>query len=161
TAYKVNAAKGGTLTHGGQTKIKVPSKGFVNKDGRDVEGNVTIEYREFHDVADIISNGIPLAYDSAGHQFNLETAGMFDIRGHQNGEPVFVKKDKPIEVNLSSKVPDDRFNQYYFDTVAGNWQYLRRDNIPKPSKPVAKPVTVRKAAADTESEARIQDVYSK
>ncbi len=129
--YKVNNAKGGAITHSTSTTIKVPKNSFVDKQGKDVIGDVTIEYREFHDLADIVLSGIPMKYDSAGRPFNLESAGMFDIKGTQNGEPVFIKKDKPLKVELASTVKDDRFNQYYLDTVKQNWTYLKRDDFPK------------------------------
>lgn len=131
-SYKVNNASGGTIQHPSSTRIKVPKGAFVDKAGRDIVGDVTIEYREFHDAADIILSGIPMAYDSAGHRFNLETAGMFEITGSQNGEPVFIKPDKKVDVELASRNAEQRFNQYYLDTVARNWNYLKRD--------VAKPV---------------------
>ena len=128
TSYKINNAKGGEIKHPTSSKITVPKNTFVDKNGKDVIGDVTIEYREFHDVADIIVAGIPMAYDSAGTKYNLESAGMFDIKGSQNGEPVFIKPDKTVEVSLASTNSENRFNQYYLDTVAENWQYLKKDD---------------------------------
>lgn len=132
--YTVNNNKGGVIHHASSTKIKVPANSFADKSGKDVIGDVTIEYREFHDAGDIILSGIPMAYDSAGHKFNLETAGMFEIKGSQNGEPVFIKPDKKLEVELASRNPENRFNQYYLDTVARNWTYIKRDQ----ARPVEK-----------------------
>lgn len=140
TSYRVSGANGGSVTHNKATKIKVPANSFVDKQGQDIRGDVTIEYREFHHPADIIVSGIPMTYDSAGHRYNLESAGMFDIRGYHNGEPVFIKPDKSLEVELASQNAENRFNQYYFDTVAGNWLYMKRDLA------VATPLT-RAAAA--------------
>jgi hypothetical protein len=132
TAYKVNNSKGAELQHPTASKIKIPKNAFVDKNGKDIVGEVTIEYREFHDKADVIAGGIPMAYDSAGVKRTLETAGMFDIKGSQNGEPVFIKDE--IKVELASANPQDRFNQYYLDTVERNWKYLRRDNIDEREK---------------------------
>ncbi len=126
--YRVSAGKGGSITHGSSSKIKVPAGCFVNKKGEEIVGDVTIEYREFHDHGDVIASGIPMAYDSANAKYNFESAGMFDIRGYQDGEPVFIKPDKTLEVQLASRTPDNRFNQYFLDTVAGNWQYLKKDH---------------------------------
>jgi hypothetical protein len=128
TSYKIDNAKGGEIKHPSSSKINVQKNTFVDKNGKDVIGDVTIEYREFHDAADIIASGIPMAYDSAGIKYNLESAGMFDIKGSQNGEPVYIKPDKKVEVELASTTPENRFNQYYLDTVAENWQYLKRDD---------------------------------
>ncbi|MBA2613422.1 MAG: OmpH family outer membrane protein [Bacteroidetes bacterium] len=128
TSYKINNAKGGELKHPSSSKIKVPVNTFVDKNGKDVIGDVTIEYREFHDAADIIASGIPMNYDSAGTKYNLESAGMFDIKGTQNGEPVFIKKDKKVEIELASANSENKFNQYYLDTVTKNWQYIKKDH---------------------------------
>lgn len=139
-SYKVNAARGGEIKHSTHSKIKVPAKAFINKEGADIVGDVEIRYREFHNQADIIASGIPMTYDSAGTQYHLESAGMFDIRGYQDGEPVFIRPGKPITVELASQQPADHYNQYVLDTVAGNWQYLKRDHIrptPKATEPAA------------------------
>lgn len=127
TAYTVNNNKGATITHTTASKIKIPKNSFVDKNGKDIVGDVTIEYKEFHDIGDVIAGGIPMAYDSAGTKYNLETAGMFDIRGSQKGEPVFIKADKNLEVELASRNGEDKFNQYYLDTLDKNWHYIKRD----------------------------------
>jgi hypothetical protein len=140
SSYKINNASGGHVTHASSSKIRVPKNSFVDKTGKDIVGDVTIEYREFHDLGDIVLSGIPMAYDSAGLKFNLQSAGMFDIRGTQNGEPVFIKPDKTIEVELASLDPVDKFNQYYLDTLDKNWKYLKRDQMAmchKPAQPMA------------------------
>lgn len=129
SVYSVNTKKGATIQHNGKSKIKIEKNSFVDKHGRDIVGDVTIEYKEFHDAGDIILNGIPMAYDSAGKSYNLESAGMFDIRGYQNGEAVFIKKEKPIEIELASENTEARFNQYYLDTITHNWQYLQKDKL--------------------------------
>lgn len=128
TSYKINASKGGEITHHTQSKIKVPAKAFVNQQGQDVVGDVEIKYREFHDQADIIVSGIPMQYDSVGNQFHFESAGMFDVRGYQNGKPVFIKPDKPITVEMVSRQTTDRYNQYVLDTIAKNWTYIKKDH---------------------------------
>jgi hypothetical protein len=127
-SYKLNAQKGGVITHHTNSKIKVPKNAFINKKGEEIIGDVEIKYRELHNQTDILASGIPLKYDSAGISFNFESAGMFDIKGIQNNEPIYIKKDKTITVEFASKDTTDHFNQYIFDTLAHNWVYLKRDN---------------------------------
>jgi hypothetical protein len=128
-SYKVNADKGGTIKHTkSNSKIIIPQKAFVNKQGQDIVGDVEIRYREFHNQADIIASGIPMAYDSAGVKSQLESAGMLDIRGYQDNEPVFIKPDKTITVEFESQHPQDKYNMYVLDTIARNWVYTGRDN---------------------------------
>lgn len=128
TSYKVDNSKGADIKHPSNSKIKIPKSTFVNKQGEEIKGEVEILYREIHDQAEIIASGIPMTYDSAGIRSTFESAGMFEIKGYQNGEPVYIKKDQPLTVEFSSKDADDHFNQYYLDTVAKNWQYIKRDN---------------------------------
>lgn len=127
--YTVDNAKGGVIQHPSSSRIKIPKQAFVDKAGKEIVGDVTIEYREFHDAADIILSGIPMAYDSAGKKYNLETAGMFEITGTQNGQPVFIHPDKTVQVELASLNAEKRFNQYFLDTVARNWNYLKKDGV--------------------------------
>ena len=129
--YKVNTNKNTTILHTSNTKIKIPKNSFVDKNGKDIIGDVTIEYKEMLDVGDVILSGIPMHYDSLGHSFNFESAGMFNIKGHQNNEPVFIKQNKKIEIELCSKNNEDIFNQYYLDTISKKWNYLRKDIIIK------------------------------
>lgn len=146
TSYKVNAAKGGELAHHTNSKIKVPKNAFVNKEGKEIIGDVEIKYREFHDQADIIASGIPMTYDSAGTQYTFESAGMFDVKGYQNGEEVFLKQGKPLTVEMNSQYTDDSYNQYYLDTVAHNWQVIKHDT---PLLNLPETVTAKTEAAST------------
>lgn len=126
SSYKINNSKGGEIKHAA-SKITVPKNSFVDKNGKDIIGDVTIEYREFLHKADIIAAGIPMAYDSTGTKYNLESAGMFDIKGMKDGEPVFIKPGNELKVELASFTSENRFNQYYLDTVGRNWSYIKKD----------------------------------
>ncbi len=128
TSYKVDNSKGAEIKHATGSKINIPKSSFVNKKGEEIKGEVEILYREIHNQAEIIASGIPMRYDSAGKEFTFESAGMFEIKGYQNGEPVFIKDGKPLTVEFNSLNTEDHFNQYFLDTVAKNWTYLKRDN---------------------------------
>ncbi len=126
--FKLKSEHGATLKTQSNSKIIVPKNAFVNKKGENIIGDVEIQFREFHDQADIIASGIPMKYDSAGIQSHLESAGMIDIKGYQNNEPIFINPKKQITVELQSTQIADKFNMYELDTVAKNWTYLHRDN---------------------------------
>lgn len=153
SAYTINNSSGGTISHTSNSKIKIPKNSFVDKNGKDIIGDVTIEYKEFHDMGDVIASGIPMAYDSAGTAYNLETAGMFDIRGNKDGEPVFVKADKNLKVELASETDENRFNQYYLDTVARNWAYIKRDK----ARPVVKKQFITAAITTKGESSSVED----
>lgn len=158
--YKVNAQKGGELAHHTKSKIKVPKAAFVNKEGKEIIGDVEIMYREFHDQADIIASGIPMQYDSAGTKYTFESAGMFDVKGYQNGEEVYLKQGKPITVELASRYTDDRYNQYYLDTVAHNWQVIKHDSpvISPETAPPAQQIGTEKSEKEIQLVKKIEHV---
>ena len=126
--FKLKNDQGATLVTQSNSKIKIPKNAFIDKKGETIIGDVEIQFREFHDQADIIASGIPMKYDSAGIQSHLESAGMIDIKGFQNNEPIFINPKKEITVELQSTQSADKFNMYALDTVAQNWIYLHRDN---------------------------------
>jgi hypothetical protein len=132
--FKLKSEQGATFKTQSNSKIVVPKHAFVNKKGENIIGDVEIQFREFHNQADIIASGIPMKYDSAGIQSHLESAGMIDIKGFQNNEPVFINPKKEITIELQSTQSADKFNMYALDTVAQNWIYLHRDNSLKGQK---------------------------
>jgi len=128
STYRVKTEKGATIMHKNSSKITIPKNAFIDKKGNNIVGDVEIKFREFHNQADIIVSGIPMIYDSAGVQSQFESAGMIDIKGYQNNEPVYIKPDKKITVEFISEQTADRYNMYFLDTIAKNWVYIGKDN---------------------------------
>lgn len=127
--YTVNTRTGATITHISGTKVTFPANAFVDVNGNPVSGNVEVQYREFRDQADFFLSGIPMQYDSAGHTYQFESAGMMEISGMMNGQTVYLKKDKKVKVEFASKNSGTKYNLYQFDTLAGNWNYIGKDNV--------------------------------
>jgi hypothetical protein len=123
--YVAQSAAETTITHVTGSTISVPANAFVDENGKDVDGNIEIRYREFHDPIDILLSGIPMNYDSAGISYQLESAGMFEVTAFRNGKEVFLKPGKQLLVNMISanNNPDD-FNIYALDTTAKKWEYV-------------------------------------
>lgn len=126
--YKIDAQRGGEIVVN-KSKIVIPKNAFVNKKGVSITGEVTIEYNEYHHPVDIMLSGIPMLYDSANIKSNFESAGMFQINGTQNGENLEIHPEKSLEVKMASFNSENKFNQYYLDTIARNWVYLKKDVV--------------------------------
>lgn len=112
--HQINAEDGQELRFENGTVIKIPANAFVDKKGNTVKGKVDIDYREFHTVSEIMTSGIPMQYDDGKEQYDFESAGMLEIRGKQNGEEIYVAKDKTIAINMASH-KDGEFNLYEFE----------------------------------------------
>lgn len=131
--YTVDVAKGRTIQTATGTVIIIPKGAFKDADGNPVKGQVDISYREFHDAAAIIASGIPMTNTEKDKY--METAGMFEINGSQNGQAVGVADNKEIEVKMGSFVEGENFDFFHFDKKACNWD---TKGTAKPTKNVAK-----------------------
>ncbi len=120
--YSIVNEKGGyvKLPNGGF--INIPKNAFANSSGEIVKGGVVIEFRDFHNPAEIISSGIPMSYDSAGVSGDFQSAGMYEIRAFHNGGEVDVAKGKSIEIGLGSSKPEDDY-KFYDLKEDGRWNY--------------------------------------
>ena len=134
-SQNINASKGGVYKYDNGSKVIVPPAAFVDDNGQIVEGEVNIRYREFHDFVDFFLSGIPMEYDSAGVQYNLESAGMIEIYAEQDGKRLNISPNKKIdvelvsEINLKDKDAPLNFNIYRLDTEKRNWVYTGVDRI--------------------------------
>lgn len=132
----IEAETGGIYTHSSGTKLIIPANAFVHSDGRTVKGKVQIQYREFHDVADIFLSGIPMEYDSLGKKHNLESAGMMEVYAEQHGERLALAPGKGIDVEMTSRIKypksaaaPPRYNIYKLDEEKRNWVFEGIDDM--------------------------------
>lgn len=127
--FKVNARKGGTLQYSSGSKITFQPGAFVDANGNEVKGNVEVQYREMHDAVDFFLAGVPMEYDSAGQTWQLHSAGMMEIAAFVDGKVVYLKKDKPMQVEMASAYEGTLYNLYHFDTIQGNWVFKGKDDV--------------------------------
>ena len=87
------------------SSLQIPEDAFVDANGNKVTGKMDLGYRQFDDPADIIASGIPMTFKSEeGTTEQLESGGMFELRGSVGGEPVFIAPGKSIKTSLASSV---------------------------------------------------------
>ena len=132
-----------TLSLPSGSSIDVPEAAFIDAQGNAVSGDVNLAFREFHNAAEIIASGIPMkVMTENGTEEWMQTAGMYEINGFQNGEPVFIAPGKSLSVNLVSDVDGD-YDFWKFEEEAGNWGSLG----------VSTPMPNPNAAASSENDA--------
>ncbi len=144
TSHTVQPGQSTTLTLPTGTTIVVPAAVFVTLDGQPVTKPVDIQFREFHNAAQIIASGIPMKVRGPnGEEDWMQTAGMFEIKGFSEGREVKIVPGKAVTVNLASEVSGE-YPVWYFDPAAGNWAQQGANN-PTPN-PELKPLTREVAA---------------
>ena len=129
SSYTLNSDSGKLILLASGTRIFIPPFAFVDEKGNAVQGYFTISYREFHDILDCFVSGIPMEYDSSGKKFDLETAGMFEIKSYQGNNQLFFKSGKSIRVEMLSSRRTNGFNLYKLDTVQRNWIYYNKNKF--------------------------------
>ncbi len=126
--YTVESGRDTSLVYKTGTVIHIPAAAFRDKMGKPVKGKVELHYREFHDPGELLLSGIPMTYDSAGNKYDFESAGMFELYGFQNDQPVFIQNDKKIEVAMVSADHNaTKFNKYIYNTADKKWSCLGKD----------------------------------
>lgn len=128
-AFTVDAKKGRAWTATSGTVISVPPNVFVDANGQPIKGKVELQYREFHDAADILLSGIPMVYQAKGGPENFQTAGMMELSGFQDGKPVYIAEGKSIDISLASFTPEDDYNLYYLDPEQKSWVDIGKAEI--------------------------------
>jgi hypothetical protein len=132
----IEADRGDTLTFQTGSQLIIPAQAFVDQNGRPVSGQVDIQFKEMHDFVDFFISGIPMHYDSNEVQYQLESAGMIEVLGFQNGNRVELAPNKQIEVELVSRVQMPRINSqppkyniYRLNVADRQWEYEGIDRL--------------------------------
>ncbi len=130
----VDANDGGVYQFPSGSKMVVPRAAFANSYGALIEGEVEVHFKEYHDYVDFFLSGIPMEIQFEGKEGVLESAGMIEVYATQNGERLSMLPEKPIEIELKSKIafagdtPPD-FNIYYLDEDKREWDLQGKDKI--------------------------------
>lgn len=119
-----NPAEATSFTTQSGTTLDIPANAIVDTEGKLVSDPVTIRYREFNTVAEIISSGIPMTVEGEGEETEwMQTAGMFEIRGFQDGKAVNIAPNKPINIGFISPV-DGAYDAWVLDDETNEWTNL-------------------------------------
>lgn len=126
-AFSIDANKDDSITLSSGTVVYLPKGSIVNKNGTAITGKVEIKYREFHDGLSIALAGMPMQYHAAGITNTLTTAGMFEIRGSQNGYELFIDPKKPVKVVMASYQTGSDYHFFNLDENQKQWNYIDTD----------------------------------
>jgi hypothetical protein len=125
SAYQIDPRKPETIHYISGTQITIPENAFVDSNGKPVNGKVDIKYIEYRDPIDFILSGIPM--DHGGGTFN--SGGMFKITAYQNGNAVYLDKNKKIDIDFAQLDNPAPMNFYRFDSITKQWTELAK--LPK------------------------------
>jgi hypothetical protein len=87
---------------------------------------VSFKYRTFENAIDIFRSGIPMSTNGERNAF-LQSAGMIELNAYQDGNPLTLKSEKYIDVELASFKKTDGYELYYLNDSA-NWNVSNNFN---------------------------------
>lgn len=109
--WQIDVSEAKTVYLPSGSKINIPAYSFVDEIGNPIRGKVDVSYRELQNTSDLIASGYPMILNNQA----LESGGTFEIRGKQNGKPVYIAHDKKIEINLASKHGGKNLHNYFLE----------------------------------------------
>lgn len=137
--HAIDTRQGGMITMPSGSSIEIPANAFVDANGTPIKGEVSIEYREFHDAGSILASGIPMEYTENGKTHTFQTAGMFEIRGYTTAgntmqlmgggeglQPVFLAAGKTLNTNIASFAKEEGYNFYFFNEKTKQWEFRQK-----------------------------------
>ncbi len=115
----VDNSKGTVYQAKSGTRIHIPANAVVDAAGKPVTGNYTIDYTEYRDPAQIAFSGLPMHFHEQDQEFAFNSAGMYEIRGYQNNEPLQLQEAITVDFNCTDQIRD--LNFYELNDQTGNW----------------------------------------
>jgi hypothetical protein len=106
------------------TEIFVPAGALVNLDGKPVEGEFQLRYREFHDALDILLSGIHMDFYSMGERRTFQTAGMLEIDARQGESVLEISAGHRIDIRMASMYQGDDYSFFFMDPGKGQWEWV-------------------------------------
>lgn len=119
--FDIEVGKGDTIFSNSGSILLFPPNAFIDREGKIVQGNVQLKYKEFSTPIDFYLSGIPMDFDSLDKHYNFESSGMCQVLAFKDGDPVFVNPLNKPEIYLASNNKSDLHKIYYLDTVQRKW----------------------------------------
>ena len=124
SVFTIDPTKENTLSTPNGSHFTIPANALVDKDGKLITEQVTVEFDQYHSAIDVLASGIPMQYDTLGESYTFKTAGMFTLEATVKDNHVYIKEGESIAMNLASdKSKQEPFNFYALNESTGDWTF--------------------------------------
>jgi hypothetical protein len=106
------------------TLIYFTANSAKHSNGNIAQGYITIMYREFRNQPEILFSGIPMTGMQNGTSFNLNSGGMYELKGFQNG--IELKLSIPVKVDFMATAMLPKMNFYDLSNQNANWNFNKK-----------------------------------
>jgi hypothetical protein len=121
---------------GSQSFVHFPGGILIDRNGKKVTGEVEFRYREFKDPAQMAFSKTSSVWSDNGKKYNLQTAGMFEVRVYKGNEEVFVEDGKSFKIDY--KLKQDKADSTYFlaKNTSDEWIKIKKVELQQNSVPI-------------------------
>lgn len=119
--FTIDPKKQQYLSFNDGTSLVIPANAFMDKRGIVVSDSVTVSFDSFRTLEDVIKSGIIMNYGNGA----LKTAGMFTLEGESNGQKVFVRPQRPLQVKFKVDPTIGSSDFFKLDSVTNTWSKLK------------------------------------
>jgi hypothetical protein len=109
--------------------VTIPAHALVDKNGKEVEGMVRFEYREFHTPKEIFFSGIPMEYEVNDEKCFFESAGMLEINAYNDEEKLFIKEGEEISFSMSTDNTNEGVMLYELNPKTKKWKEVSKAEV--------------------------------
>jgi hypothetical protein len=116
----ISIGKRGTIIH-------IPSNAFVDKYGCLITSKVEIKVKDYTNSAEMAFSQIPMTYtDKNGDEYNFNSAGMFDISGFSEGQPMQIAPNKTLKFDYALVQKFNGIDFYKLEKLTGKWEQIQK-----------------------------------
>jgi hypothetical protein len=120
--FQISSEFGGNVKTNSQTELFIPCDAFVDGNGNDVTGTITIMYREFRDTLDFLSRGVGLNSDQQKQFYDCD--GMFELQAFSGKIPIYLKPQASIGVIFGLNKRMTLLDLYRYNDSSATWNYI-------------------------------------
>ncbi|MEZ4920810.1 MAG: OmpA family protein [Saprospiraceae bacterium] len=111
------------------TQIEIPAGSLVYPDGRPVQGEVAIQFREYRTMADYLASEIPMHYADERGAFFFNSGGMFELAVSQNGQELQMAPGKEYTVSFIPTHELADASLYAYDENSRSWEFVAQESM--------------------------------
>lgn len=106
TVFPITVTEENTITVDERISVQVPPDAFMTADGSPATGDAELHVIAITHPFDSWKHGLPTTIDSIGYQYDVHTAGQFEITAFQEGKPLKLQPDQVITIAFESTLSE-------------------------------------------------------
>lgn len=107
------------------TTLHFSKSSFLDENNNIIKGDVTLEFQEYTNAAEIAFSGIPMKYTDEEDTYCFNSSGMFEIDGKHQSKQVKVNPDAPLSIDYALVQNIDSTEFYRLNDQGTNWELVQ------------------------------------